>query len=175
MFTYSDIRGAVIGVGPMASLLIRAAAGRVRRVFVLFPFFPPRSDTSHRSPCGDLAPAFLSPCDPPSLADAGATGGHSVGRAPILRLTSGCFPLCTPRARATPFAAGANCYRKRASGCTNCKRPHTHDSDNPPGLAWANETRGPGFSLRCRTDSGVLSDESVFQSMPCWLGRLTVR
>ena len=164
-------RRAVLGVGPMAPFLVRAATRRICLVFVRFAFFPPRSETSHRFPYSDLSTASLAACDIHWLASACATCEHSVGRVRVLRPKSGCFPLGPPRARATPFAAAANDCPQRASHCTNCKQPHTLDTDNPPARAWYDETRGPGFSLRCMTDSGALSNESVFQSISGLLGR----
>ena len=43
-----DYGWTIIRIGPMASAFVRAAARWIARVTVFIPFFPPRSETSHR-------------------------------------------------------------------------------------------------------------------------------
>ena len=96
----------VILVCAMPPFLIGSRTRRISLGFVLFSFFPQRSETSRLFQSGGLSRASLRASHSRSLAVACASYERSGERCQVLRLRPENFHLCTCRARARPLGAG---------------------------------------------------------------------
>jgi hypothetical protein len=107
-----DHRRPGVVVRPVPTLLVGAASGRLQRLGVVLPFFPPRSDTSPPSLSRDPARPSHSPSHRPWLGGAGANERRTGARAPVRQLRG--LPVRLGRLHALPTQpSGAPRYSRQ--------------------------------------------------------------
>jgi len=130
----------IIVIGGVPTSLVRATARRIKRIGVAVAFFPPRSETSRRSPSRRLAAGSDSTFDKHSVGFSSAIYGLSgvIVRVP-LKARSRVRP-CRHHAVTTRLVAAQDDSRRRWCRCRGCRRPGTSGSDNLQGRALECET-----------------------------------
>jgi hypothetical protein len=166
---------AIILRGAVASSLVGAPPRRIARIAVFVPFFPPRSDTSHRSPSRRPVVPWHLTSYTRELGVVGATDVRTDGRGRVLPLTPPLARLYTPRVLTRPPGAALSCSPQKGSPYRGYRSADSGDSDNQSSLSCASETLAPLLFLLHIWGTASLWDESVAQAMQYFLVHPTAR
>src|SRR5438270_729725 len=168
-------RWPVIFIGAVTAPLVGSTPRRIKRIAVLFAFFPPRSETSRQSPCrrrsGPLDSAWQrhwSEC-------ACASDARRGGRATVPEQARWRVRLCRCHVITRPGVAARGGYRQREFPYKDCRPADKVGSDNRPIRVCEGETPEPVQWLPGSPDIASRLGESISSSTQCFLVRLADR
>ncbi len=133
----------IIVIGAVPTPLVRSTTRRIKRIGVLFAFFPPRSETSRRFQSRSLVVRS----DPESHERCVGVACASDARSDVTTLTPvkalSLVRLCTHRVITRPLGADQAYSQRRWCPCKGCRRADNVGSDDRPDHACESETVVP--------------------------------
>src|SRR5690606_35541034 len=139
---HAQHRRTIISVGTTTPLLVSPAARRVGRIKMFLPFFPPRSETSHRFRSRYRVVGYRVASGWRWLAVHGGCPARSGSSRPTQRPAWSSLHLLAPRAAARPPAVGSDAAAGTRSRYTGCKSAGNAYSDRPSvGFSWSDGGR----------------------------------
>ena len=126
-----DHRWAIILRGAVPALLVGSATRRIQPIRVLFAFFPPRSETSRRSPSRSRAVGLGSTSSRHAVGCADATCARSAAIVQAPRPARWTARPCRSLAATTQLGAVQDCSRRKWFQCRGCRCSGTSGIGNP--------------------------------------------
>jgi hypothetical protein len=164
-----DDRRPIVVVRPVPTLFVGAASGRIQRIGVFLPFFPPRSETSPPSLCRDPARPARSTSHSHWLGGACANERRTGARARVLQLRRLPVRLCRLHALTTQHSGAPSYSRQRGFPYRGYRFADTWDSDNRQSRVCSGETHVLDPALLRSVDSAGRGGESISPPTPCFL------
>src|ERR1700754_4800120 len=166
-------RWPVIFIGAVTAPLVGSTTRRIKRIAVLFAFFPPHSETSRQSPCRSVP--FDSAWQKHWSECACANDARRGGRAPVPEQARWRVRLCRFHVITRPSVADQGCYRRREFPYKDCRPADKVGSDNRPIRVCECETPEPVQWLPGSPDIASRLGESISSSIQGFLVRPTNR
>ena len=162
-------RRPVIFIVAMTASFVGSTTRRIKRIAVLFAFFPPRSETSRRFPCRHRAVPLDSTSQRHSLGCVCADDARRGVKATVLEQLQSLARLCRSHVTIRRRVAGRGCCRRRSFSYRDCRLADKVGSDNRPNLVCECETSEPVPLLHRSQGTASRLGESISSSIRCFL------
>jgi len=162
-------RWPIIFIVAMTTSFVGSTTRWIKRIAVLFAFFPPRSETSRRFRCLRQSVTLDSTLQTHWLGCVCANDGHRGVKATVPGQAQSKARLCRSHVTTRRGVAGRGCCQRRSFSYRDCRLADKVGSDNRPALVCECETSEPVPLLHHSQGTASHLDESISSSIRYFL------